>query len=146
MLGRPRGLCSDQLDAERIREPARYLVLQSEQIARVNVEPLGPQMRVGRGIDQLGADAEPVARPPDASFQHITHPELAADLLRVDGLVPVGKRGVARDHEHVLEPRQVGCQILGDPVCEILLLPVVAQVRKGQHDHRQAWRSDGRRT
>ena len=33
----------------------------------------------------------------------------------------------------------------GDSVREILLFPVVAEVRKGQDDDRQAWRSDGRR-
>jgi hypothetical protein len=62
MLGRPGGLRSDQLDPERIREPARDFVLQSEQIARVAVEPLGPQMGIGRGVDQLGVDAELIAR------------------------------------------------------------------------------------
>jgi hypothetical protein len=61
MLGRPGGLRRDELDAERICEPARDLVLQSEQIARLAVEPFRPEMRVGRGIDQLGADADLVA-------------------------------------------------------------------------------------
>src|SRR6516165_6163688 len=46
-------------------------------------------MRVGGDIDQLGVDAELVARPPDAPFEHIAHTQLPADLSRVDGLVPV---------------------------------------------------------
>jgi hypothetical protein len=62
-------------------------------------------MRVGFGIDQLGGDANPVSRPLDFSFRHIAHTKLAADLLRVDRPVPVGKGGVARDHEHVRDPR-----------------------------------------
>ena len=61
MLGRPGGLRRNQLDAERVREPARDLVLQSEQVACVAVEPIPPKMRVGRGIDQLGADSDSVA-------------------------------------------------------------------------------------
>jgi len=44
-------------------EPAGDLVLQSEQIASVAVEPLRPEMRVGRGIDQLGADADLLTLP-----------------------------------------------------------------------------------
>ena len=64
MLGRPGGLRRDQLDAERAREPARDLVLQREQICGVAVEPLRPEMRIARGIDQLGANAELVARSP----------------------------------------------------------------------------------
>jgi hypothetical protein len=51
MLGRSGGLRSDQLDAESVRDPARDLVLQGEEIARVTVEALGPKMRVGQGID-----------------------------------------------------------------------------------------------
>jgi len=41
MLGRSGGLRSDQLDAESVRDPARDLVLQGEEIARVTVEALG---------------------------------------------------------------------------------------------------------
>src|SRR4029077_20217228 len=76
MLSGPGGLGSDQLDTESVRDSARDLVLQSEQIAGVVVEPLRPKMRVGCGIDQLGADAKLVAGPPDASFEHIAHAQL----------------------------------------------------------------------
>jgi hypothetical protein len=99
-------------------------------------------VRVGRGVDQLRVHADPVARPPDAAFKHIAYAQLAADLLRVDGLVPVGKRGIARDDKHASDARQISRHILGDPVREILLLPVVAEVGKWQDDDRQAWRGD----
>ena len=46
--------------------------LQDEQIARVVVEPVGPQMRGGFGIDQLGVDADLVARPADTSFENVS--------------------------------------------------------------------------
>jgi hypothetical protein len=78
------GLGGDQLEVERDRDPARDLVLQGEQIRHVAVEPLGPQMLVGCGIDKLCVDANLVARPANAPFQHIAHTKLAADLLRVD--------------------------------------------------------------
>jgi hypothetical protein len=97
---------------------------------------------VGLGVDQLGSDAELVARPPDASFQHIAYAQFAADLLRMDRLVPIGERSIAGDHETVRDPRQIGRQILGDAVGKILLLPVVAEIGKGQHHDRQA-RHDG---
>jgi hypothetical protein len=61
MLDRPGGLRSDQLDAERVREPTCDFILQGEQVAGVAVELLGPQMCVGRGVDQLGADEDPAA-------------------------------------------------------------------------------------
>src|SRR6516165_2579135 len=81
-------------------------------------------MCISLGIDQLSVDADPIARSPDAPLQQITDAELAAHLLRIDGLVPVRERGISRDDQHVLKPRQISRQILGDAVREILLLPV----------------------
>ena len=84
MIGLPGRLCPNQRYIERVRDPARDLVLQREQVADVAVEALGPEMRVGRGVDQLGVDANPVLRSLDTAFQHVTHAELTADLFRVD--------------------------------------------------------------
>jgi len=84
MVGLPASLSPDQLHVERVRDPARDLVLQREQVADVAVEALGPQMRVGLCVNQLGVDANPVVRSLDTAFQHITHAELTADLFRVD--------------------------------------------------------------
>ena len=102
-------------------------------------------MRIGFGVDQLGSDADPVSRPLDASFQHIAHAQLAADLFGVDALALVGECGIARDHEHVGDPRQIGRQILGDPVGKILLPRVVAVIGERQHDDRQARRDEALR-
>jgi hypothetical protein len=54
-----------------------------------------------------------------------------------------GERSIARDYEHAHDPREIGRQILGDPVREILLVWIVAEVRKGQDNDRQAWRNGG---
>jgi hypothetical protein len=51
-------------------------------------------MRVGRGIDQLDADADLVTRAPDAPFEQVADAQLSADLLCVDRLVPIGERGI----------------------------------------------------
>jgi len=98
-------------------------------------------MRVGLGVDQLDAGPDSVARPPDAPLQHIAYAQLAADLLRVSRPVPIGECGIARDHQHIREPRQIGRQVFGDPVGKILLFAVVAQIDEGQDHDRQAWRS-----
>src|SRR6516162_11235767 len=98
-------------------------------------------MRVGLGIDQLGGDADLSAGPPYAPLEHITHSQLAADLLRVSRSVPISERSIAGDHGHVCKPRQIGCQVLGDAVCKILLFAVVAQIDEGQDHDRQSWRN-----
>src|SRR6516162_6063003 len=88
--GGPRSLSNDQLYIERGCDPTGDLILQSEQIGCVVVEPLRPQMRVSFSVDQLSGRADLVSPPTDAPFEHIAHTELAADLLCVDRLVPVG--------------------------------------------------------
>src|SRR5215469_13783850 len=102
-------------------------------------------MRVGRSIDKLSIDPNLSTQPTDASFQYVAYAQLASDLLRDDWLVPVRERGIARDHEHIRDPRQIGRQILGNAVREILLLRIIAEVTEGQHYDRQAWGSHGRR-
>src|SRR5215471_21528902 len=87
VVGGPGGLCGDQLDPERVRDPTRDLVLESEEFADALVEPFGPQMRIGRGVNQPGGDAYLFARSLNASIQHIAHAELAADPPGGDWLV-----------------------------------------------------------
>src|SRR5690349_3754221 len=137
MLPRPGSLRRNQFDAERVREPACDLVLQREEVPRVAIEALRPQMRIALSIDQLSVYADPVTGPPDATFHYIAHTQLTANLPRVNPLSLVGESGVARNHQHAWEPRKISREVLGDPVCEILLLAVVAEVGKGQDDDRQ---------
>jgi len=58
------------------------------------------------------------------------------DLLGVDRRVPIGERGIPRNHKHARDARQVGRHILSDAVREILLLAIVAQISKRQHHDR----------
>jgi len=52
-------------------------------------------MRIGLGVDQLGVDADLVARPAHAAFQHIAYPQLAANLLGVDAPALIGEDSIA---------------------------------------------------
>src|ERR1700730_936983 len=99
-LGQAGGFRTDQLPTERVGDAARDLVLYSEQIADVVVETFRPEMRVGCGVDELRVDPDLVAGTPDAAFEHIPHPNLAADLLRVQVLVFVRECSCARSPEH----------------------------------------------
>ena len=118
-------------------EPAGDLVLHSEQIGGVAVEPLRPEMGVGCRIDQLSADPDLAAGPPDAAFEYIAHAELAADLLCVDRLALVGERGVALNHQAALDAGEIGGQILGDAIGKIFLLRFIAKIGERQHHNRQ---------
>ena len=78
---------------------------------------------------------------PHAAFEHIPHAEFPPDLLHVDRLALVGESGIAGDDEAVEQMRQIGRQIIGDAVGEIVLLLVAAQVLERQHDDREPRRS-----
>ena len=52
-----------------------------------------------------------------------------------------GEGGVAGDHEAVADARQVGGEVLGDAVGEIVLARIAGEVREGQDDDREARRA-----
>jgi hypothetical protein len=91
-------------------------------------------MSVGVCVDQLGVDAELIARPPDAALQYVVDSKFSADLLRVNRPVTIGERGIAGDYEQICDARQITCHVICDGVGEILLLPILAEIGKGQHD------------
>jgi hypothetical protein len=93
-------------------------------------------MRARLRIDQLSVDPDLVAGPLDASFKDIANAQLMANLLGLGRLLAVAERGIARNYKHVRDPRQIGRQIFGDSVGEILLVRVAVQVGEGQHHNR----------
>ena len=111
-----------------IGQSRHHLILQFEQVGHVFLEAFGPEMRARLGVDELGVDAHPVLIALHRAFEHIAHAEFLADLLGVDGLALEGERRVARDHEAVADARQVGGEVLGDAVGEIILARIAGEV------------------
>jgi hypothetical protein len=68
------------------------------------------------------------------TFTRISHPQFAADLLHIEGLALVGEGGVARDHERTRDAREVGGQVLGHAIDEVVLLRITAEVSERQHN------------
>jgi hypothetical protein len=73
------------------------LILQLEKVVERAVEAVGPDVTAGRRVDQLPADAHPVAGFAHAAFEHVAHAELMRHLPHVDRLALVGEGGVAGD-------------------------------------------------
>ena len=59
--------------------------------------------------------------------------ELLSDIPGVDGLAFEGECRVARDHEAVADAREVGSEVFGDAVGEIILGRVVREIGERQH-------------
>src|ERR1700730_13752049 len=94
-------------------------------------------MRAALGIDQLHVDQHLIAASSYAAFHDIANPQIAPDMFSIDSLALVGKGCVAGDHEAPRNPRQIGRQIIGNAVREILLVRVVRKVREGKDNDRQ---------
>ena len=65
--------------------------------------------------------------PARAPFEQVSDTESAPDLSRVDRPLLVGGGGVAPDDEAILELRNLGREIVGEGVSEILLVRIACQ-------------------
>jgi hypothetical protein len=79
-------------------------------------------------VDELPADAQPVACLSDAAFENVTNPQFASNLLGVSRSPSVGKTGVPCDDKEAAKARQSGDNLLDNTICEILLVPIAAQI------------------
>jgi hypothetical protein len=78
-------------------------------------------------------DAEATAAPPNAALQDVARVKLPADLPDIDRLALVLEGRIARDDNELGEPRQLGCDVLGHAIAEIVLLRVAAEIGERQH-------------
>jgi len=94
-------------------------------------------MSASRGVNKLAGDPNAVAASAHATFQDITHAQLASDLLYVNGPSLVRKARIASDDKQPRETGQGGDDLFHDAISKILLCRVVAHALKRQD-------SDGR--
>ncbi len=126
-----------QLRPDRADDARRHLVLQIEDILQRAVETVGPEMRIGRAVDELAGDAHPVRRLAHAAFEDVAHPQLAADLFYIDRPALVGEAGVPGDDEQPAHARQRRDDVFHHAIGEILLLRVAAHVLERQNRNRR---------
>src|SRR5262249_22739958 len=131
----------DDLQADRARDPADDLVLNVEDAASFGIEAFGPELACFLGLHQAGGDAHAVALGGDAAREQVTYLQLAADLRRVRAPALVGERGVAGDDgDSGQRARNIADEAVGDPVGEVVLLRIAAEIDEGKNGNR----GDGR--
>ncbi len=135
-------LLGQQLDLQLVDDAARDLALDGKDVGELTVVAVGPEVTAVLAVDELGGDAHARAGLADAAFQDEFDPEILAHLVHLHRLALVGKRRIARDNEQAGDFRQVGDDVLGDPIAKIFLLGVAAHVCEWQHGD---GRSVGRR-
>ena len=92
-------------------------------------------MHAARRVDQLGGDAHPPARAPNAALENVARAEILGEFRQADRLELEGGR--ARDDLQLAEARQVGDDVLGEAVGEILV-DLGAQIVEGQYRQHRA--------
>src|SRR5271166_1046398 len=92
----------------------------------------------GFGVDELHVEAHAVSAALNAALEDIADVQLAPDRLHVERLAFVGERRIAGDHDGAPYPREVGREALRDPVDEMLLLRIAANIGERQDDDREA--------
>ena len=125
---------------EPVGETRDDLVLHLEEVGDRLLEPLGPQVRACRILDQLHFDAHAVSAPLDAAREDLADVQFAPDLFQVDRLAFVGEGRRAAYDEGAGNARQVGRQALGDAFNEIVPLRPAADIGEGEDDDREARR------
>jgi len=126
-----------ELEINGARQPAGDLALRPYQAGGIGVEPICPQVRSAFGIAQLYIYPKQITGPPDTTFDDIADAELTTDLLHVDRLALESKSRVAGDYKAPGNPQEVGGQVVGYPIREMLQLQIIREIGKGQHDDRE---------
>jgi hypothetical protein len=132
------------------RDRRHHAVVQGEQVLGCALEPVRPELRLARRLDQLRGDAHAPARQAHAALDHVAHAERAPDLAQIDQRGLERGRRVARDHQKRAEARECRGEFLGDAVGEVVLLRPAADLLERQDDdrgpvQRQCGRPGGRR-
>src|SRR5262245_1568884 len=103
-------------------------------------------MATGCSVDELGGDAQAVAQPAHAALEQILYAELTAGSGPVGSWAAIAERRVAGEHVELTEARELGYDVLGDAVAEVLLFRIAAHVDEREHgDRRSVVREFGHR-
>ena len=111
-------------------------VLYRKNVLELAVVAFGPKVLARRGIDELRGDAHPVSGLAHAALDDIGDAERAANVLDLRRLALVMERRCAADHEQRAESDELGDDLVGDAVGEIVLLRVVREIGERQHGDR----------
>ena len=113
------------------------LVLDRENIGKLAVIAIGPDVPVGARIDELDGDAHPVAGLAHAAFDDILDAEPWATSWTFTALPLYTKVELREMTRRSWKRGQCGDDVLGQTVGEELLFGIPAHIDEGQHGDRR---------
>src|SRR5262249_13286048 len=85
-------------------------------------------------FDELRIDAHAIGGRLNAPFNYIVSTELLSDLGGANRLALVGKCGGSGDDKKVVDLGELGCEIFGDAVRQMLMTRRASQIHEGQNN------------
>ena len=135
-----RGFALGELDLQGHGDRLCDFILNLEDVGDVPVVTLGPKVGTRPTVHQLRGDAHAVSRTPNTAFEHMAHAEVPRNYLYAHGAPLIHERRTPRDNENAPQFRQLGDDVFGDAVREMLLLSVARHVDEGQDGNRRLLR------
>ena len=128
-----------QRQPDLVRDLLSHITLHGEDVSQRAIVRRGPELRLVPGIHELRADPDPVHRPPDAPFDDVVGAELPANFRnRLAAVAVASDRAPGHDAEGFrVCASELGDELVGKPVAQIVLATVATEVLEGQHRQHQ---------
>jgi hypothetical protein len=133
LIRRPEPFLCIEVRLHRGDNPFGDVILNVEDILHLTVVLFGPDVLPGLSVDQLASNTNTLASRADTALEHVPNPKVLGDLPDVHCLTFVNKGRIPRDDEEPAQTSQRRSDVLGNPVCEELLLGIAAHIGKWQN-------------
>lgn len=100
---------------------SRYFFLQREDILKLGLKAISPDVSGAQSIDQLRRDSHIISSNAHTAFEDVTHTKIARHLADIDRLALVRKAGISCDNEQLGKSGQLCDDVLDDAVDEVAL-------------------------
>ena len=126
-------LLAGKLQSKLIHDLLRNFRLHRQQIRRLAIVLLPPQLGILFRVHQFGLDNQRIAALQHASGEHRSHSQLFAQLPGIQILVLVVENRAARHDAKIGKLRKIVDQSFGDAVAEIFRAGIAGSVDQGHH-------------
>jgi len=112
------------------------LVLDGEDVGRLAIEAIRPELIAARRVGELRRDAQPAPRRPHAALEDVIHRKRPCDRSKIATVTTRAESGGSRRDAHALDGHERVHDLFGHPFAEVLLVLRRTHVGERQHGDR----------
>ena len=110
-----------------------HVVLKGEHVAEIALEAIGPDDPAGFHVAQLDVDPQPAALPLQTAVHEVADAQLGADHLGRHARLLEQEGRMARDHQKVAKPAEIGDDVCRDAIAQMGVARIAGQIGERQH-------------